>query len=113
MPTLVLGSFDFRFSRVRCVSIVRHNFLTIIIMEKKSIFITRKDRRHEVELVKYCILSNGYKIYLFRNLTLRKVNGNFIVAVKAPYAREAAHFVRFWELSNACTCYLDYVCTYA
>lgn len=76
-------------------------------------FITRKNHRHEVEEVKSCILSNGYKIYLFRNLTLRKLNGNFIVAVKAPYAREAAHFVRFWELSNACTCYLDYVCTYA
>lgn len=74
--------------------------------------ITRKNRTYEVEQIKFCSLSSGIKIYLFRKLDgISKFSGRFIVAVKQR--SETLHFVHLQELKTAINYYLDYICEYA
>lgn len=75
--------------------------------------ITRKDQRMDVDVIKHCVLSNGYRIYLFRNNKFRNLTGNYIVAVKAAYQRDSIHFLKFYELANAVSAYIEYICRYA
>lgn len=70
------------------------------------------NRTIEVEKMKNCILSSGYRIALFRviNPVTAKLTCRYIVALKR---RAIEKQYRFFEPANAINCYLEMICRYA
>ena len=70
------------------------------------------NRTIEVEKIKNCILSSGYRIALFRVLDpiASKMNCRYLVAIKR---RSIEKQYRFFEPANAINCYLEMICRYA
>lgn len=66
----------------------------------------------QVETVRFCTLSTGVKIGVFRNLDSRaKFSGKYLVVVKR--GREFLHQLNFLTLVTSIQTYLDYICRYA
>lgn len=66
----------------------------------------------ECEQIRFCSLSSGVKIGVFRNLDKRAIiKGQYVIIVKK--GREFLHQLCFVTLLPTLQTYLDYICRYA
>lgn len=76
---------------------------------------TIKFNSHEVEVetIKWCSLSSGYSIGLFRNLSPSKYIHRHLVCVKKVGFEGVFEKANCLSFKEAITYYLDYICCYA
>lgn len=66
----------------------------------------------ECEQIRFCSLSSGVKIGLFRNTDKRAAFvGNYVLIVKS--GRNFLHQLNFLTMVTSLQTYLDYICRYA